>query len=87
MTAVQRQYLAMYEQGRNVAEIARLFGKSKSTISRVLRLARATGGRVCPYSPSCFTCPLEDCQVTGKDVNLLPVGFNYTKFMESCGQA
>ena len=30
---------------------------------------------VCPYSASCFTCPLPDCRMGGIAVNKLPEGF------------
>lgn len=40
MTAIQQEYLALHEQGVSVTEIARRFGKNKSTVSRVLRSAR-----------------------------------------------
>ena len=92
MTVKQREYMTMYEKGLGVTEIARLCKVAKSSVSATLKKARQNTpkqrkGGVCPYSPSCFTCPLEDCRVgVNKDVNLLPVGFNYTKFMESCGR-
>ena len=40
MTAIQQEYLTLHEQGVSVTEIARRFGKNKSTVSRVLRSAR-----------------------------------------------
>ena len=40
MTAIQQEYLALHEQGVSVTEIARRFGKNKSTVSRVLQSAR-----------------------------------------------
>lgn len=107
MTAIQQEYAALHEQGISITEIARRFGKNKSSVSRTIQRAkrikstvstqsqprsarsvkRAVLTGICPYSDSCFTCPLEDCRVgANKDVNLLPVGFNYTKFMESCGR-
>ena len=96
MTAIQQEYAALHEQGISITEIARRFGKNKSTVSRAIQrskkvkrtVSKPSQRGVCPYSKSCFTCPLEDCRVgSNKDVNLLPVGFNYTKFMESCGRA
>ncbi len=39
MTAIQQEYLALHEQGVSVTEIARRFGKNKSTVSRVLQNA------------------------------------------------
>lgn len=27
---------------------------------------------ICPYSPSCFTCPMADCKVDGSSINPLP---------------
>lgn len=40
MTAIQQEYLTLHEQGISITEIARRFGKNKSTVSRVLRSAR-----------------------------------------------
>ena len=40
MTAIQQEYLTLHEQGVSITEIARRFGKNKSTVSRVLRSAR-----------------------------------------------
>lgn len=40
MTAIQQEYLALHEQGISITEIARRFGKNKSTVSRVLQSAR-----------------------------------------------
>ena len=40
MTAIQQEYLTLHEQGVSVTEIARRFGKNKSTVSRVLQSAR-----------------------------------------------
>ena len=40
MTSIQQDYLTLHEQGISITEIARRFGKNKSTVSRVLRSAR-----------------------------------------------
>ena len=40
MTSIQQEYLTLHEQGISITEIARRFGKNKSTVSRVLRSAR-----------------------------------------------
>ena len=40
MTAIQQEYWALHEQGVSITEIARRFGKNKSTVSRVLQSAR-----------------------------------------------
>ena len=40
MTTTQQEYLTLHEQGVSITEIARRFGKNKSTVSRVLRSAR-----------------------------------------------
>lgn len=40
MTSIQQEYLTLHEQGVSITEIARRFGKNKSTVSRVLRSAR-----------------------------------------------
>ena len=68
-------------------QIARLLGVTKANV-RYLRAA-ANGKKpkstyryrepctVCPYSASCFTCPLPDCRMGGIAVNKLPDGFVY----------
>lgn len=40
MTSIQQEYLTLHEQGISITEIARRFGKNKSTVSRVLQSAR-----------------------------------------------
>ena len=40
MTPIQQEYLTLHEQGISITEIARRFGKNKSTVSRVLQSAR-----------------------------------------------
>ena len=40
MTSIQQEYLTLHEQGVSITEIARRFGKNKSTVSRVLQSAR-----------------------------------------------
>ena len=40
MTTTQQEYLTLHEQGVSITEIARRFGKNKSTVSRVLQSAR-----------------------------------------------
>jgi hypothetical protein len=60
MTPIQIKYLLLFEAGHTVTEIAQMTGKSKSTISRTLTRTR---NRVCPFSPDCLTCPLEDCAI------------------------
>ena len=60
-------YMGLYDEGHTVTEIAKLCGKAKSTTSTTLKRARmprkAPESERCPYSPSCFACPLEDCVV------------------------
>ena len=40
MTTTQQEYLTLHDQGVRITEIARRFGKNKSTVSRVLQSAR-----------------------------------------------
>lgn len=64
-----------------MAEIAMICGVAKSTVSRHLKAAkngetvkawnRAAG--ICPYSPSCFTCPLADCALRPREAALVNV--------------
>ena len=87
MTNKQAEVMRLYRQGLSTCEIARRLGVSKSNV-RYLRAA-ANGKKpkptyryrkpctVCPYSVSCFTCPLPDCHMGGIAVNKLPEGFVY----------
>ena len=76
MTSNQGELWNLYTGGYTVSEIARLTGRAKSTISRTLKRAKnPTGYEPCPYSSSCFTCPLRDCALDGSiavKTNLLP---------------
>lgn len=85
MTANQRELWNLYAGGHTVSEIARLTGRARSTISTTLKTIRQNMQRPnddwekksvpCVYSSSCFTCPLKDCVVSGRDVlhvNMLP---------------
>lgn len=85
MTRKQFECYDLYERGFSVKEIAAMLKKNHATVSNLLRAARSpkkhrknTSTATCPYSASCFTCPLPDfvipaCQI----VNLLPEGFVY----------
>lgn len=68
MTAQQKEYLSLFEQGYTVTEIAKLKGKNKSTISRVLTRARA---KRCPFSSDCEACTLDDCAIEPKYADLI----------------
>lgn len=82
MTSKQQEVWALYSSGHTISEIARTLGRSKSTVSTMVKtikerienpLTRAS--RPCEYSSSCFTCPLGDCVLSGSlavGVNLLP---------------
>ena len=71
------EYLALFAAGFTVTEISRRCGVSKSTVSTLLKKARApkvqreSASRTCPYSSSCFTCPMRDCVVEGTEINAL----------------
>ena len=87
MTQKQAEAMRLYWQGLSTCEIARRLGVTKANV-RYLRAA-ANGKKpkstyryrepctVCPYSASCFTCPLPDCRMGGIAVNKLPDGFVY----------
>lgn len=68
MTAQQKEYLQLFEQGYKVTEIAKIKGKNPSTISRVLTRART---KRCPFSSDCSACPLDDCAIDEKYADLL----------------
>ena len=70
MTEKQREYLNLYTSGHTISAIARAMGKGKSTVSSAIKRAKESlnseqkpKGQPCPYSPSCFTCPLRDCVI------------------------
>ena len=87
MTSKQAEVMRLYRQGLSTCEIARRLGVTKKNV-RYLRAA-ANGKKpkstyryrepctVCPYSASCFTCPLPDCRMGGIAVNKLSEGFVY----------
>ena len=87
MTSKQAEVMRLYRQGLSTCEIAQRPGVTKKNV-RYLRAA-ANGKKpkstyryrepctVCPYSASCFTCPLPDCHMGGIAVNPLPDGFVY----------
>jgi hypothetical protein len=54
------EYLRLFEMGHTVTEIAIMTGRNKSTVSRGLTSARKL---VCPFSPNCEECPLDDCAI------------------------
>ena len=68
MTKQQIEYLNLYEAGYSVKEIARMKGRSCSSVSRTLRRAR---GKECPFSADCKLCPLPDCAIDGRYALLL----------------
>ena len=85
MTRKQFECYDLYERGFSVKEIAAMLKKNHATVSNLLRAARSpkkhrknTSTATCPYSASCFTCPLPDCVIPAfQIVNLLPEGFVY----------
>lgn len=68
MTKQQIEYLTLYESGYSVREIARIKGRSPSSVSRVLSRAR---GKKCPFSADCKLCPLPDCAIDERYAVLL----------------
>lgn len=54
MTEKQAEYRRLRESGYTVMEAVRLLGE-RSGARRI--------SAVCPYSSSCFTCPLTDCML------------------------
>lgn len=81
MTEKQSECLILYRQGYRVTEIAARLGKSKSTVSTLIKNAGAPQKVLsetrCPYCESCFDYPLPDCVVDGCDINRLPPDFQY----------
>lgn len=91
MTPIQQEYVTLCEKGYGVRKIARMLGKSPSTVSTGIKNAYkpkqsepASEITVCEYSKSCFVCPLPDCKVSSRfaSINLLPIGFDYIKTAE-----
>ena len=39
--------------------------------ARAPKVQRESASRTCPYSSSCFTCPMRDCVVEGTEINAL----------------
>lgn len=78
MTGKQAEVWDLYKSGRTVTEIARATGRSKGNVSTMLKLIKARlekpimkSSVPCPYSASCFTCPLADCVMDGTMVNII----------------
>ena len=67
------EYRSLFAEGFTVTEIARRCGVTKSTVSTSLKNSRKPQkppvSTVCPYSDSCFHCPMADCVVDGVEVN------------------
>lgn len=87
MTPIQQEYVTLYEKGYGVREIARMLGKAPSVVSSGIKRAHQpkktrVKSITCPYSSSCFTCPLADCTQSSENVNLLPPQFDYVKEVE-----
>lgn len=84
MTAKQAEVWSLYASGHRVTDIARAIGRSKGSVSTMLKNIKAAiqnpvvAERLsipCIYSPSCFTCPLKDCgidQARAARFNVLP---------------
>ncbi len=63
MTKQQIEYMILYESGYKVSEIAKMKKRSISSVSRVLKRAKAIK---CPFSADCKKCPLPDCGIDEK---------------------
>lgn len=84
MTAKQAEVWALYASGHRVTDIAHATGRSKGSVSTMIKSIKAAmaNPRVktlistpCPYSTSCFTCPLRDCGIPATNAgrfNVLP---------------
>lgn len=74
----QLEYLALFNQGYSVTQIAKMTGKNRSTISRTLTRARS---KTCPFSSDCMKCPLDDCAIEDKYADMInePPGRNTHK--------
>ena len=85
MTSKQAECYDLYERGFSVKEIAAMLKNNHATVSNLLRAARSpkkprknANMTTCPYSESCFLCPLPDCVIPScQVVNLLPTDFVY----------
>lgn len=85
MTARQSEIWALYVSGHGPAAIAQALGmKSRGAVSYTIKqikreiqnpVERYRASVPCPYSPSCFSCPLHDCAIDparAARVNVLP---------------
>lgn len=72
MTAKQTEIWELYASGHRVTDIARVTGRSKGSVSTMIKkikaaiqnpVVRERASVPCVYSPSCFTCPLSDCAI------------------------
>lgn len=84
MTAKQAQVWDLYASGHRITDIAIATGRSKGNISTMITRIKAAiqnptirerSSLTCPYSSSCFTCPLRDCAISSTIAgryNILP---------------
>lgn len=72
MTAKQAAIWELYTSGHRVTDIARVTGRSKGSVSTMIKkikvaiqnpVVRERTSVPCIYSSSCFTCPLGDCAI------------------------
>lgn len=68
MTHNQEEIIRLWHRGHTLTEIHQLTGKSKSNISQTLKRAR---GLPCPFSSSCFNCPMDDCVIKDEYAHLV----------------
>jgi len=70
MTAKQAEVWTLYASGHRVTDIARTLGKSNGTVSTMIKKIKESIANKndkelrsipCPWSSSCFACPLSDC--------------------------
>lgn len=65
-----------YRAEHSARETAEHFGIAADTVRKACM--RWNGKLICPYSPSCFSCPLDDCKIRGSIfANRLPTDEEY----------
>lgn len=85
MTARQREIWALYARGHGPTEIALALGlKSRGSVYTTIQTikkkmqnpkpkAKSRDTVPCPYSNSCFTCPLPDCRIISSKAPIVNV--------------
>lgn len=63
MTKKQSTYYRLYKSGKTMEEIAKMLGRNKSTVSRMIKMAER---HVCQISENCTECQLPECAIEDK---------------------